>query len=125
MNIHKKSYVLVLGAMLLAAGCNHNAASNSDGTPSSFATPQPVQSSPSNSSGGFPKISLSYLNPSTVNPLAFSYQMADYDAKRNQVLFYPYGGVLAFASNSGLLLTYNVGSNNFTSPSSWTTVRLK
>lgn len=79
--------------------------------------------------GSFPTISLSYINPTTINPKAFSYQMADYDAQRNQVVFYPYGtpsgnGASSPAASSGVLLTYNVGSNNFTSPSSWITADL-
>src|ERR1700722_8716367 len=74
--------------------------------------------------GSFPTITLSYINPTTINPQAFSYQMADYDAQRNQVIFYPYGVVAAPVMHSGMLLTYNVGSNNFTSTSSWTTTDL-
>jgi hypothetical protein len=62
--------------------------------------------------GSFPTITLSYINPTTINPQAFSYQMADYDAQRNQVIFYPYGVVAPPVVHSGMLLTYNVGSNN-------------
>jgi len=69
-------------------------------------------------------MTLSYLNPTTINPKAFSYQMADYDAQRNQVLFYPYGSITPPIGNTGVLLAYHANTNNFTSPSSWTAADL-
>lgn len=71
---------------------------------------------------GFPTIALSYLTPTTLTANAFSYQMADYDQARHQVLFYPYGSVTKPYGNSGVLLAYNVSSaTTFTMASSWTT----
>ncbi len=71
-----------------------------------------------------PSVSTSYLDPRTINPESFSYQMADYDTVRNQAIFYPYGSVTPPIANSGVMLFYNVGSNDFTNPASWSTVDL-
>jgi hypothetical protein len=87
-----------------------------------FASENSSRLAGSNAIRKFPRISLSCIDPRTINPQAFSYQMADYDAKRNQVLFYPYGsiGSIAFpATNSGMLLIYDVGNNDFTNPARW------
>lgn len=71
-----------------------------------------------------PTIAPSYFDPSTINPEAFSYQMADYDAPRNRVVFYPYGSYSTQPiSTSGVLLFYEVGGG-FTNPASWQTVDL-
>jgi hypothetical protein len=76
------------------------------------------------SAAQFPSVTSSYLDARTINPQSFSYQMADYDTVRNQVIFYPYGSVTAPIANSGVVLFYNVGSNAFTNPASWSTVDL-
>ncbi len=91
---------------------------------SSVPTGQTSTNSPSQVAGmnGFPGISLIYINPTDINPNAKSYQMADYDAKRNQVIFYPYGE-LSPVVNNGILLTYKV-DQDFTNLSSWQTADL-
>src|SRR3984957_2821677 len=75
----------------------------------------------------FPTITLSYLNPTTLNANAISYQEADYDPETNQVVFYPYGSIIP-PGLSGMLLTYtpvrggyedstNCNEIDFTAPS--------
>src|ERR1700677_4007857 len=54
----------------------------------------------------FTTMTLSYIAATTITSSAFSYQMADFDVQRNQVLFYPYGSVTPPLGNSGVLLSY-------------------
>jgi len=42
---------------------------------------------------GFPRIVLTKLDPTLVDPNARRFQAADFDAKRNRVLFYPEGDI--------------------------------
>ena len=74
--------------------------------------------------GSFPTLATSYIDPSTINSQAFSYQMADFDAKRNRVLFYPYGSVTPPTGTSGIFLTYDVAGNDFTNTMNWTATDL-
>jgi len=75
---------------------------------------------------GFPSISVSQIVPLLLANCT-SYQMADYDAARNQVLFYPYGNTTAGEVLNGKLLVFNVaaGTQNFTNPSDWTVTNLQ
>ncbi|HVO33220.1 MAG TPA: T9SS type A sorting domain-containing protein [Elusimicrobiota bacterium] len=74
----------------------------------------------------FPSISLKFFNPTTISTQAWSYQMADYDAARNQVLFYPYGSLDISTGTMGTLISFNVsaGTQNFATGGDWTSVDL-
>ncbi len=74
-----------------------------------------------NTSSRFPTISLNYIWGTSINSSAVSYQMADYDSKNNQVLFYPYGtsGTGKMHIDSGVLLSYHPGNGSFTDLSNW------
>lgn len=60
---------------------------------------------------GFPEVAVQMFDPVEVNPNAKRFQLADYDAKRDQVLFYPEGnfpGISVNPSALGTLLVYHV-----------------
>lgn len=68
---------------------------------------------------------LTYENTNTLNPNAFSYQMADYDQGHNQVLFYPYGSITSTPlANSGELLVYKPVPGGFTNAANWDEIDL-
>ena len=68
-----------------------------------------------------PDLIVQMFDPTVVNPNAKRFQLADYDAKSNQVLFYPEGsfpGISLNPSALGTLLVYGV-AGGFTSPASY------
>ena len=114
------------------AALGHSVAAAETGRARSTANPLTVSTVTSDLTGTpnsactdlvFPAVMQSYFDPSSINPKAFSYQMADYDAPRNRVIFYPYGEISPSVAPSGVLLFYNLGGA-FTNPASWTTVDL-
>ena len=48
---------------------------------------------------GFPEVTVQTFDPTQVNPNAERFQLADYDAKRSQVLFYPEGNFPGISLN--------------------------
>lgn len=60
----------------------------------------------------FPNVSIETFDATTVHPDARRFQLADYDRKRNQVIFYPEGDfpfpLVRHPSALGTLLTYDV-----------------
>src|ERR1700722_16398857 len=77
----------------------------------------------SGTKSGFPTITLSYLDPTTLNPDAISYQDADYVPQTNQVVFYPNGGIVP-PGLSGVLLTYTPVSGGFENSANWDEIDL-
>lgn len=76
-----------------------------------FVTPDaPTRSLPQS---GFPNITIETFDPTAVHPDARRFQLADYDRKRNQVIFYPEGEfpfpLVRHPTALGTLLTYDVG----------------
>jgi len=76
---------------------------------------------PRSAAQSFPKVTVTLFDPTVVNPDAKRFQAADYDAKRNQVLFYPEGNFPGLSINPsalGTLLVYDAGGT-FTNAASY------